>query len=306
MNCRECRSLLTDYVERRLSAESAARIAAHLSDCPRCRDIELLLRDGPAVPGVDPPDGLLEGVLRRTTGPACRRAEELLGDLVDGTLAGLDLDLLNSHLDHCGGCRALAASMSRIGAELPSLARVEPDGWFVSRVLAATVGHAGEPVPRGVSLWRRLWQRPRFALELAYVAAAVVWLAVAIGGSPRDLRLPEVARTTSAGGLDAARQAGPRVVARVTAVGDVAWQTVESHGADTLRTVRTDLARRIDRSHPARRALARDGAQLKQAVRSLDIDAGYAALSRVPGNLADVLKQLTTEPEGPSSGLDRS
>jgi hypothetical protein len=127
-------------------------------------------------------------VLDRTTGPACGRAETLLGDRWDRDLATVDASLLQDHLARCPACRRLAVVLVDLRPLLAGMAAREPGPAFTASVLAATTGPARAAAAplRGYELWalrlqaalRRAWQRPRFALEAAWTAAALASLLV--------------------------------------------------------------------------------------------------------------------------------
>jgi hypothetical protein len=105
---------------------------------------------------------LIGAILRRTSGGACSRAEELMpeyaADLEVGAAGGSvaatggpvaagrshsraeadDLALLASHLEHCAPCRELARNLAVAAATLPSLAAFDPGPAFTAAVLQAT------------------------------------------------------------------------------------------------------------------------------------------------------------------------
>jgi len=148
-------------------------------------------------------EALLARVLERTSGPACRRAEELLAAALgpsDGwagreeelpeartsgeaedALAPVDRELLDLHLAGCAECRALAAALAELARDLPGLAEVRPDPGFVQEVLTATL----PPAVRWRRRWRPAWdrfrserwprwvRRPRFAWEAAFALTLV-------------------------------------------------------------------------------------------------------------------------------------
>jgi len=132
---------------------------------------------------------LTRRILDRTSGRACGRGEELLGARWDGALDPLDAELLAAHLETCPACRELATVLDRLQPLLPRLAERDPGPAFTARVLART---SGRRLPRTARLvtrleglavalqagLRRAWNRPRFALEAAWTAAALVSLLV--------------------------------------------------------------------------------------------------------------------------------
>jgi len=137
---------------------------------------------------------LTRRILDRTTGSACGRAETLLGGRWDQDLATIDDALLQEHLARCPACRRLAAVLADLRPLLAALAEREPGPTFTASVLAATTGLAGSASAaraataplRDYERWalrlqdavRRAWQRPRFALEAAWTAAALASLLV--------------------------------------------------------------------------------------------------------------------------------
>jgi hypothetical protein len=204
---------------------------------------------------------LLGAVIRRTSGGACRRAEELLAERLDGKapsrslaptpdsaapesgvaanlLVGgnaADAALLESHLEHCAACAAIARSLAVAAETLPSLAAFDPGPSFTAAVLAATsraeaeelrhvrikphatyVGaSAAHVAERIATLWNSWLARPRFAFEVAYVATILILVIV---GNPASRLQAASERTVvaAAAGFERAREAWPAAVARVT------------------------------------------------------------------------------------------
>ncbi|MDY0110967.1 MAG: zf-HC2 domain-containing protein [Candidatus Krumholzibacteria bacterium] len=197
---------------------------------------------------------LTRRILDQTSGPACARAEQLLGGRWDGELERVDAELLAAHLARCGDCRALAAALERLQPLLPLLAEREPGPAFTAAVLAATsrrqAATGREPLtqiaprPRlatAASLtllehWagrlqrsvRRAWERPRFALEAAWAAAAVATLLLfspmAPAGAPA--RAPAQVGQAVQAGVDIV----PELVARIHGLAVV----VQSEGRGRL------------------------------------------------------------------------
>lgn len=149
-------------------------------------------RNGNANGGED----FVRDVLARTSGSPCARAEMHLDALVDGDLAGLDRELVQAHLEHCSGCRALAVTLGWLGPVLPAMAEVDPGPEFTDRVLAATsrrrLPASAPALPQGpAGLMDRLgrwWEerilRPGFAAQVAYAATVVLVLLTATPLSP--------------------------------------------------------------------------------------------------------------------------
>jgi predicted anti-sigma-YlaC factor YlaD len=222
-------AMMDAFLDGTLQEATRRSLTDHLGACPQCqalltaaRESAATLRSSAAPRGMtdaasEPttePD-LVAGVMARTSGAACPRAESLLPDRSDGVLPAVDGDLLAVHLEHCPPCRALAATLDWLTPLLPELAELEPDPTTAAALLAGT-----RPLVRRRARWRRLvryteeardgwrrrwrnwWQRPRFALEAAYVA---MLLMVALMGTPvsplKDVpgRALSVVRAGSAG-----------------------------------------------------------------------------------------------------------
>jgi hypothetical protein len=103
----------------------------------------------------------LERVLAQTSGPVCASAENRFVAFVDGDLDAVDRELVAAHVAGCLACRE---ELSRVRA-----------------------GATATP-PRWADTWRRWMLRPRFALELAYVAAVVL----CVVGTFTDIHVTEV------------------------------------------------------------------------------------------------------------------
>jgi predicted anti-sigma-YlaC factor YlaD len=190
VDCRGFHDRLADWLEGRLEATERDALERHVEGCAPCRDIAERFGEPPAdldtaTPGR--PDDLTHAILEQTSGRPCSHAEEGLGDWVDGSLAGTDAELMRMHLDGCVECSALASSMARLSRELPALAELEPDARFVPDVMASTMRRPRR-VARALEAmresWTRMLQRPRFALEGAYVASIVIVLMFGLPGSP--------------------------------------------------------------------------------------------------------------------------
>lgn len=83
---------------------------------------------------------------------------EQVSALVDGELAGADLDRANAHLAACARCRAEAADMRQLKRQLRALFEVD-SGDALTRRLLAMAGPGG-PVPSR-RLRRELYRRER-------------------------------------------------------------------------------------------------------------------------------------------------
>jgi len=179
-------------------------------------------RNLPDFDGIDA-NAFTDGVLGRTTGTACGRAAEQLGDLMDGRLMGLDRQLVQAHLGHCTGCRQLAVTVGWLNPLLPRMAEIDPGPDFLSGVLARTTQADSPAVPlehpaglaglmdRVGRWWEQQILRPQFAMQAAYVATVLVVLVFATPISP--LRsVPEQALQVVTAGPQTAPFIGPAMI----------------------------------------------------------------------------------------------
>ncbi len=159
---------LDDWLAGRLDRDVAARVDVHVKSCERCARLAAIVAG--AAGGADMPgdDALVSGVLDRTTGSPCARAETLLPALADGELDAGTREMIEAHLAHCGECSRLLATLQEAENVLPSFVEIEPPLGFAERVIAVT---SAAPPP---SLWWRVLVRPRASLELAYVATVLL------------------------------------------------------------------------------------------------------------------------------------
>ncbi|MFO7655045.1 MAG: zf-HC2 domain-containing protein [Candidatus Krumholzibacteriia bacterium] len=297
--CARTAARLDAYLDGTLPRTERNAVAEHLATCAACRRLMDAAADALAALSSGTTPDLVGDVLARTSGSACPRAEALLslageagpaaGEPARSGCAGSDIDadlvdpgsraLLRGHLENCGPCRDLAEVLSWITPVLPQLAEVEPAHALTDAILART-----RPLVRRRSLerravrwarcqrtrteqtWNRWWQRPRFALELAYVATLVV---VALAGTPASplRQVPDQALTIVRAGPGELREIG---VAGTLPVHLATWTSAslgsvgrELDGA--AGSVRGDLRRRTAAADPAWGRFRRQtGAALEQ------------------------------------------
>ncbi len=187
-------------------------------------------------------------VLARTSGSACDRACEQLSDLMDGGLAGMDRELVQTHLEHCDPCRAVAVTLGWLEPLLPEMAEIDPGPAFTARVLAGTTGRtrAEEPMPavptgpaglmdRVGGWWDRQILRPGFAAQVAYAATVILVLLTAIPGAPLK---------NAPGKALEFVQAGPAVPAVIRPALDQTSGWVEGQTSRVVTAARTGVNRR--------------------------------------------------------------
>ena len=184
MNCRDFEARLESLLEGHLDSATSQVCLNHASGCAACSEL-LAAADGPIPDGFgEDPGSLTAAILENTIGSACGQAREYLPDHTDQTLDTVNRELVELHLDGCAECRRLSATLVALRRELPKLAEMPLDGQFTQAVLAATVTRE----PRWKSWWRGQWsgwvQRPRFAMEAAYVGLLVVMLVLGAFSTP--------------------------------------------------------------------------------------------------------------------------
>jgi len=177
MNCRNFARILADFHEGALSREERAAAEAHLEICSACRRLRDIARGSIDILPRDGSGELTRAILDQTSGPVCPRVETGLWDYVRGELNRDDSELIESHLDHCTGCRSVAGNLAMMQQMLPAMAEMDPGESFTREVLRATSkwhpGQSSLPI-RLRNWWNRTVQRPRFSLEAAYLGTLIL------------------------------------------------------------------------------------------------------------------------------------
>ena len=130
----------------------------------------------------------------------CRRAEELLSDRLDGSLADPLLSDLEGHLTSCPACRELGEALGRVVEALREQPVVEPPVGLALRAADAALAHS-VPRPHAALVWRfrsvPLGMQAA-AAALAVAIGALIYSTSAPGGASRmALRIKE--RTVNTG-----------------------------------------------------------------------------------------------------------
>ena len=182
-----CTTLLTRiemFLEGRLLAAEQKAAAAHLAGCPRCREIVEVMRTDLRFMSDEPPAGLTESILERTSGRPCDQAKASLGDLVDGLVTRLDRDLLEGHLESCPECAGVRRALTQLADDLPVFATLRPIPSLVDDVMALTVARRSSWQDVLSATWQSLLGRSRLALEAGYVGAVLLWLVFGASWAP--------------------------------------------------------------------------------------------------------------------------
>jgi len=230
--CRTIVERLDRYLAGDLAESERGQLERHLEGCDACSELHAT-RAVQLEAGVGPPADLVEAVLVRTSGPACRSSHDRLADWTDGMLAPADAALMRSHLERCDPCNALARTMARMSGELPLLAELEPGPGFAELVLERTsltraTPTASSGTERWAAYWGELFRRPRFALEASYVGAIGLFLVFGTSASPLagvPRRVIELATVNPVAEL---REPGARLQSRVSARVEAAWQSTRT------------------------------------------------------------------------------
>jgi len=176
MDCAEFENLLFDSLEGERAPSDVDRMQAHLLTCANCRHLDSLVRGEDQHSAAELPHDFAAGVVARTSGRPCERAQLLLA--ASGGAAPDEQWLVEQHLPSCPECSAVARSLARLQLDLPMLAEADPGQGFVQSVIAVTSGIRGEPKASqraGLQQFiERLVQRPRIALEGAFTVAMAV------------------------------------------------------------------------------------------------------------------------------------
>jgi hypothetical protein len=229
MDCQAFERLLLDFQQRLLKEDQRLEAERHLQGCPECR-LLLALWDEPPLSAPGASDMTMD-ILARTSGPACPRLREQACAFVDGELDEGRSNLVRGHLEHCGSCSALVASLVELKGLLPQLASLDPGPAFTQEVLRRSVRlPAWDPWTEFQAFWRRLFHRPRFCFEAAYAGtlAGVLVLNVPLPKLQADKGTFHMTGTLQTKQLlppilDAAKQAGTTVLA------------IEQRGAGSLQ-----------------------------------------------------------------------
>jgi anti-sigma factor RsiW len=216
MNCQAFERRLDDLLDGRCTADEWREAEAHLGLCPRCRRVFDAVAGRAGDMDAAGHESLAQAIVARTSGVGCAAARDRLCDFVDGSLAGLDRDLVGGHVGHCPACAELGATLAETSSVLPSFASLSPRFSLVSGVLNATSRRPVQPtLGERLSAWlARAAERPRFSLEVAYVLT--VLLLVVLGNpvhafkeaSVRVQPRVSVVRAAVSGPLDRLRAAG--------------------------------------------------------------------------------------------------
>jgi predicted anti-sigma-YlaC factor YlaD len=222
MNCESFLDYAAGFLDGSLASADREAVSCHLAECADCRALLSALE------ATNDP-GLADAILARTSGTACESAGSRLCDRVDGHLDPFDAELVDAHLYHCHECGALARVLRALHDDLPGLASIDPGPGFVDAVVARTSRRPRRvaPATRWASVVSRLLDRPRIALEGAFVAAVVVGLPLA--ATPGSIDVAPAAAFVDARGAMTDVEVAVHVGART------AWASAHAFVAERLQ-----------------------------------------------------------------------
>jgi len=235
MNCESLLDHATGFLDGSLSGAERESAARHLEGCADCRALIAAL-----AASHDP--GLADAILARTSGAVCDSARERLCDRVDGELGPFDAELVDVHVLHCAECGALARTLRRLHEDLPRFPAIDPGPGFVEAVLSRT-SRRPRRVPlreRWVAAVSQLLDRPRIALEGAFLSAVIV--GVPLAASPEPIAVAPTYAVANARGAINDIEATVQVRARSTWAAAQAF-VVETSVAATSRLRQGTFAR---------------------------------------------------------------
>jgi predicted anti-sigma-YlaC factor YlaD len=264
MDCKAFDDCLELLMSDRSTLEQRRAAEAHLDGCSRCSELYGLTREELRSLDTPPPAGMVESILERTSGSACAGSRELLCDLVDDSLPAVDRQLVRLHLEGCGDCTRLHATLVHLAEDLPAFAHLETDPSFVPEVLVRT----NRPMPTGwherlLAGWRAWLVRPRAAFEMGYVGAIVLWVVLAAPISPvRGAHLKALETLKPVGAIADPESPAGKIGQGVVSVGVEVWQATARTGRESLTWLGSDLKQRYDSTGAAALDLGRRSADL--------------------------------------------
>jgi len=267
MNCERWDVIVDDFLGGTLTADAEARFLEHAADCERCGELlKLVTADLPELGAPDSltaPD-LTASVLAATSGPACGKAEALLGRRSDGSLTERDAGLLEDHLGHCDNCSELARTLTWVLPVVGEMAEPELDLAFTYDVLRKTVRYRERKRSGGIrrlsdrveAWWEGQIRRPQFVMEIAFAATVVL---VILFGTPLS-----PARETPGKALRVAKASPEWVLERAgVALGFVGGM---------MEDINADISDRRNRTAPDRSDIKRHGQELGSSLLNADFD----------------------------------
>jgi hypothetical protein len=146
MNCLKFETLLTDYIEERLSPLSRRSCAEHMMACRSCHDLVLDVKTSLELCSqagtVEPLCDLIPSILQRTSAGlmmSCSVFDELIMNYFEGFISASDYHVFENHFDVCRRCQRLLQGV-QLAQELCQNAKTVdiPEGLH-ERIMKSTV-----------------------------------------------------------------------------------------------------------------------------------------------------------------------
>jgi len=316
MTCHDFEDRFDDYIEGALAGIELDAARRHLSGCAPCREliaIESRARAGIATLTTGDAVDISGGVIARTTGSTCPSAHALLPDDIDGHLERSDAgahDLLTRHLENCEACSALGRTLSWMTRALPLLAECEPDASFTADVVRATTesGRRGAAwAGRLGSAWRNWIDRPRFAIEGAYIGSMILWLVFAAPISPvhgMPARMLELVRSESDPVALASVVDMPRFITNPAVAGRDALSSTGGWILESTAPVRTAWRARLEQAGVHAHEFGRQGLNVGGKLIEGDFAQSAVHVKSMGTEAREIWRILrgarTTRPDAPS------
>jgi hypothetical protein len=258
MDCTRFENLMFESLDGLVTPADDKFMREHQHGCASCREFASMLRGDAETERVVVPADLIASIVESTSGSPCSSAQMRLAATDEGSAVD---ELLELHVAGCSECAAVSRALVHLRQELPSLASLDPGADFVASVMAATVGADASLVSvesmaipaqgtdfapavlvpaaslweRFARTWQQLAQRPRFAMEGAYVAAVI---AVLVLGLPTQSLADLPGRA-----FDGVRREGANVeralsghIETIAELGKTTWIDSTSRAAELLST----------------------------------------------------------------------
>ena len=289
MNCERWDVIVDGFLTGTLTADAETRFLDHAAHCERCGELlKLVTADLPELgdPVVSTAPDLTSSVLAVTSGPACERAEALLGRRSDGSLTERDAGLLEDHLGHCVDCTELARTLAWVLPVVGEMAEPELDLAFTYDVLRETVRYRERKRSGGFrrlgdrieAWWEGQIRRPQFVMEVAFAATVVL---VILFGTPLS-----PARETPGKALEVVKASPEWALERASEALGVVGGLIED--------VNTDISARRNRTAPDRSDIKRHGQELGSSLLSAEFEDASTELGVVRDDIEKMWRNWRT------------
>jgi predicted anti-sigma-YlaC factor YlaD len=304
MDCKSWQDRLDDFLSDRLPAAERRLVQEHLAVCSHCQDLLSAVRRNLAILSQPEQQNLTTEILARTSGPACGRAQQMLAEMVEGSLPASEAQLVRGHVEHCSECEELAVTLTWLLPELRQMGALEPDRAFTADVLRATRAIRRRSwrawLPDLTAWWRRQIARPQFSLQAAYVGTMLLVLLFGTPISPFK-QAPEKALEVVQTGPDLLTAAlvlpASQWPAKAAELGHSIWNATGAHVARFVESRRDGLRERRERTGPALSSMRRHGNACLDALLSGDFMPALSHLGEMQNDLVEAWHRYRHGPQ---------